>query len=57
MRAARLSFDLKRTGLTTALSDLLIAAVALENDLEVYAIDSDFERVPGLKLHAGPSRS
>jgi predicted nucleic acid-binding protein len=50
-RAARASFQLIRRGLTTALSDLVIAQVALDNDLSVFATDTDFERVPGLKLH------
>ena len=50
-RAARLSFDLRRQGLTTALSDVLIATVAIYNDCDVYAIDSDFERIPGVRLH------
>jgi predicted nucleic acid-binding protein len=49
--AGRLSFELKMKGQTTALSDLLIAAVALANDLEVYATDTDFERVPGLRRY------
>jgi predicted nucleic acid-binding protein len=51
LRAATLSFDLKRRGLTTALSDVVIATVALEHDLELYTIDSDFERISGLRLH------
>jgi predicted nucleic acid-binding protein len=51
-RAARLSFDLRRRGMTTALSDLVIASVALEHDLEVYTTDTDFQRIPGLKLYA-----
>ena len=55
LRATQLSFDLRRRGQTTALSDLLIATVALENDLEVYALDSDFARVPQLKLHEARS--
>jgi predicted nucleic acid-binding protein len=51
LRAARLSFGLMRQGLITALSDLLIAQVALDNDLPVFATDTDFQRVPGLSLH------
>jgi predicted nucleic acid-binding protein len=51
IRAAAMSFQLMRRGLTTALSDLVIAQVALDNDLAVYATDADFERVPGLRLH------
>ncbi len=51
IKAAELSFELTRRGQTTALSDLVIAVVALENELEVYATDSDFQRVPGLQLY------
>lgn len=50
-KAARLAFDLRRGGRATALSDLVIAVVAIENDLEVFTIDSDFQRVPGLALY------
>ena len=50
-RAARRSFDLKRQGLKTPLSDLLIAQVALDNDLAVFAVDAHFERVDSLSLH------
>jgi predicted nucleic acid-binding protein len=57
LRAAALSFQLMRRGQTTALSDLLIAQVALDNDLTVFATDTDFERVPGLKLHKASSRT
>jgi predicted nucleic acid-binding protein len=49
--AARISFDLRRIGQTTQLSDLVIAAAAIENNLSVYTIDSDFDRVPGLQRH------
>jgi predicted nucleic acid-binding protein len=49
--AASLSFRLRRLGLTTPLADLVIAAVGLENDLPIYAIDPLFQRVQGLKLH------
>lgn len=50
-RAARLSFDLKSRGLITPLADLVIATVALENGLEVYANDDHFERVSGIRLY------
>lgn len=50
-RAARLSFDLLRRGQQTPLSDIVIAVVALENDLDVYTNDLHFDRVPGLRRH------
>ena len=52
LKAARLSFRLRRSGLATPLADLVIAQVALDNDLPVYATDEHFGRVEGLKLHA-----
>ena len=51
LRAAKVSFDLNRRGLTTALSDVVIATVAVENDLEMYSIDSDFQRISGVRLY------
>lgn len=51
LQAAHVSFQLRRQGMTTALSDLVIAQVAIEQDLPVFATDTDFRRVPGLKLH------
>jgi predicted nucleic acid-binding protein len=50
-KAARLSYELKSQGMITPLADLVIAVVALENDLTIYAVDHHFNRVPGLKLH------
>lgn len=51
VRAAKLSFQLRRLGFTTPLADLVIAAVALENGLDVYTVDPHFERISGLRLH------
>jgi predicted nucleic acid-binding protein len=49
LKAAELSCRLRREGAMTALADMEIATVALENDLEVYAVDADFSQVPGLR--------
>ncbi|HEX5368694.1 MAG TPA: hypothetical protein VFY10_04690, partial [Dehalococcoidia bacterium] len=51
LNAASLSFDLMRCGMTTALSDLVVAQVALDNDCPVFATDTDFQRIAGLNLH------
>jgi len=51
VKAAELSFRLRRRGLTTPLTDLVVATVAIENEIAVYAKDQHFERIPGLKLH------
>lgn len=50
-RAGRLLFDLRRQGLTVPVTDVLIAAVALEGGHHVYTLDEHFRRVPGLRLH------
>jgi predicted nucleic acid-binding protein len=55
--AGRISFELRKQGMMTPLADLLIAAVALENYLLVYARDSHFDRVPGLKRYFPPEIS
>ena len=51
LKAAELSFQLMRSGLTTPLSDLVVATVAMEAGLIVYTTDQHFSRVPGLHSH------
>jgi predicted nucleic acid-binding protein len=51
-RSGELAFALRRRGLTLPLSDLVIAALALEHQHAVYTLDPHFEQVPGLQLHA-----
>ena len=51
LEAAELSFHLRRSGLATALSDLLIATVALRAGIPVFTSDNDFSRVDGLELY------
>jgi len=53
-RAGDLSFSLRRKGITLPLTDLVIAALALEHQCEVYALDPHFEQIPGLSLHTVP---
>jgi hypothetical protein len=50
-KAALMAFELRTAGMTTPLADLVIATVALENDLSLYSMDDHFSRVPGLRLH------
>ena len=49
--AARLGRQLMASGHALPLSDLVIAAVALERDLAVYTTDPDFDLMPSLKRH------
>ena len=56
-RCAELSFALRRKGVTLPLSDLIIAALAIEHHCEVYTLDPHFEHVPDLTLHKVPRPS
>ena len=51
IKAAELSVQLRKQGMITPLTDLVIAALALEGDHEVYTLDNHFQRIPGLKLY------
>jgi predicted nucleic acid-binding protein len=48
--AASISSDLRKKGVTIPLSDILIAAVALNNNLTVISADEHFKTIPDLKL-------
>jgi len=50
-RAGELSSSLRRKGTTLPLMDVIIAALALEHDAEVFTIDPHFRSITGLKLH------
>lgn len=46
-----LSSSIRKKGLTIPLSDILIAAVALEYNLTVFTLDGHFEQIPGLQIY------
>lgn len=50
IKAGKLSFNLRRKGITIPTSDLLIAALALESGCKVFTLDTNFEKIPGLTL-------
>lgn len=51
LHAGELSAQLRQQGLTMGIADLVIAAVALQGAHEVYTLDSDFQRIPGIKCY------
>jgi predicted nucleic acid-binding protein len=53
--AGGLSAYLRRRGNTTPLSDLTIAALALEGGHEVFSLNGHFARVPELELYSPSS--
>ena len=51
IQAGEINFRLKRQGQTLGFADLIISAIAMQNDIPVYTTDNDYQRVPGLKLY------
>lgn len=50
-----LSATLLRKGVTLPLSDLIIAALAIERNCRIYSLDTHFEKIPGLHLYSTAS--
>ncbi len=50
-KAADLSASLKKKGVTVPLSDIFLAAVAIEHNLQIFTLDKHFEQIPGVKLY------
>jgi predicted nucleic acid-binding protein len=50
IKAGRLSGALRKKGVTIPFSDILIALLALENDLTILTVDRHFEQVAGVRV-------
>lgn len=50
-KAADLSALLRKKGVTVPLSDIFLAAVAIERNLQIFTLDKHFEQTPGVKLY------
>ena len=48
LKAGDLSCGLLRKGITLPLSDLVIAALAIEHRCRLYSLDAHFKKIPGL---------
>jgi hypothetical protein len=53
-RTGQLGSSLLRQGITIPLSDLIIAALALEHNCAVFTLDTHFRQIPGVKLYRPP---
>jgi predicted nucleic acid-binding protein len=51
IRAGAISAELRREGNPLPLTDISIAAAAIEGDHELFSLDPDFERIPGLRVY------
>ncbi|VAX28649.1 hypothetical protein MNBD_NITROSPIRAE02-237 [hydrothermal vent metagenome] len=50
-KAADLSIKIKKKGLALPLSDLFIASITIEHDLQIFTLDKHFKKIPGVKLY------
>jgi predicted nucleic acid-binding protein len=50
-RAGAISGELDAQGQPIALTGIFIAALALDEGHELFTLDTDFERIPGLRLY------
>jgi predicted nucleic acid-binding protein len=50
-KAGNLAAELRSRGLTLPLSDLVLAAIAIENGYLILSADRHFTRIPGVKLY------
>jgi len=50
IEAGRISFTLRRKGITIPTTDLIIASLALENNCSILTLDPHFQQIPGVKI-------
>ena len=56
LQVGELAHQMRTQGQTPGLADLAIATVAIQGGHELYTLDADFDRVPGLTLHQVEAR-
>ena len=56
LSAGDLYFDLRRKGITIPPSDVLLAAIAIDNNLALFTIDNHFDHTPKLRRHSIPRK-
>ena len=56
LSAGDLYYDLRRKGITIPPSDVLLSALAIENNCSLFTIDNHFDRIPKLLRHTIPGK-
>lgn len=51
IEAGRISFLLRRKGVTIPTTDLIIASLAVENECHILTLDPHFKKIPGINLY------
>ena len=51
IEAGSLSYSLRKKGLTVPTTDVVLAGLAIENQCQLFSLDSHFDRIPGVKRY------
>ena len=51
IEAGRISFTLRKKGITIPTTDLIIACLALENNCTILTLDLHFQKIPGVTIY------
>ena len=51
--AGRISFSLRKKGITIPVTDIILASLALESHCLIFTLDPHFNKIPGIKLYTG----
>ena len=51
IEAGRISFALRKKGITIPTTDLIIASLALGNNCSILTLDPHFQKIPGVKIY------
>ncbi len=49
--AGRISFSLRKKGITIPVTDIILASLALESHCLIFTLDPHFNKIPGIKLY------
>ena len=49
--AGEVAASLKKAGKNLPMSDIFIAALAIEHNLQIFTLDKHFEQIPGVKIY------
>lgn len=51
IKAGKVTLSLRRKGINLPLTDVAIAALAIEHDIRIFTLDKHFEHIPGVRVY------
>jgi len=51
IKAGKVALSLRRKGINLPLTDVAIAALAIEHDIRIFTLDKYFEQIPGVRVY------